>query len=144
VGLLSEPARRELNALRAFVAEHEIKATGDDIRRARDALIALPDHSPLKPVTHLPGFFTVSGCPNLMFSQSDQQPTLPQIDVSTPTHAPELSGREVRRPVLQRYPRAYPQDRPMPDLTLCREFEISDPTVLGRMSGVWMQKRASH
>jgi tetratricopeptide (TPR) repeat protein/SAM-dependent methyltransferase len=143
VGLLSEPARRELDALHAFIREHGFALADDDIRRARDALTALPDDALLKTITRRADFFTMDGCRDLMLSGTGQQPSLPQIDAFVAENDLELIGLEVDTAVLQRYRRKYPQDRTMTDLSLCREFETGNPAAFGGMYRVWVQKRGA-
>jgi tetratricopeptide (TPR) repeat protein/SAM-dependent methyltransferase len=143
VGLLSEPARRERDALHAFMRERGITLGDDDVRRARDALATLPDDAVLKAITRRAEFFTMDGCRDLMMSGSGHQPTLPQIDTFVAENDLELLGIEVEASVLQRYRRKYPQDRTMTDLTLCRAFETDNPAAFGGMYRVWVQKRGA-
>ena len=143
VGLLSEPARRDLDALQAFVAERGFTSAEGDVRRARGELLALPDGAPLKAITRRPEFFTVGGCRELMFAASGLRPTLAQIDTFVVENDLELLGFEVEPAVLQRYRQTYPQDRTMTDLALCRAFEASHPAAFGGLYRVWMQKRAA-
>jgi tetratricopeptide (TPR) repeat protein/SAM-dependent methyltransferase len=143
VGLLSEPARRERDALHAFVRERGTTLADDDVRRARDALTALPDDAVLKAITRRVEFFTMDGCRDLMVSGSGHQPTLPQIDAFVAENDLELLGIEVEASVLQRYRRKYPQDRTMTDLTLCRAFETDNAAAFAGMYRVWVQKRGA-
>ena len=75
VGLYSALARRPLAEARAAIAERGYRPTPDDIRTARQDLIARGRMLPFR------DFSSISGCRDLLFNVMEHQFTIPQIRI---------------------------------------------------------------
>ena len=67
VGLYSKLGRSTVNAARAFVAERGFPSTVEGIRRSRQAILALDEQSPVRPVANYLDFFATSECRDMLF-----------------------------------------------------------------------------
>src|SRR5580704_15308453 len=79
VGLYSAPARSDVRAARAFIAERGFDRTADDIRNCRQEMLAFADGTPLRNIAKFPDFFTTSECRDLLFHVQEHQMTIPEI-----------------------------------------------------------------
>ena len=79
LGLPRAGGREAIHAARALVAERGYGAQVDDIRAARQALLALDADAPAKDVVRYADFFTIGELRELLFSALDREGTIADI-----------------------------------------------------------------
>src|SRR5262249_38095542 len=79
VGLYSKLGRAGVNAARALVKERGYSSSAEDVRRSREAILALTDGEPAKNVADDPDFFAAGECRDLLAPAQEHQMTLPEI-----------------------------------------------------------------
>jgi 2-polyprenyl-3-methyl-5-hydroxy-6-metoxy-1,4-benzoquinol methylase len=127
VGLYSEAARQPILAAREFVAAHEFQATADDIRRARHAIMSLPDGSLAKRVSSVGDFFSISECRDLLFHAQERCLTIPQIKNFIDESGVRFLGFRIGKHVVGQYVARFPQDSARTDLNNWHAFEMDHP-----------------
>jgi len=142
VGLYSERARGDFTAAQRFIQDRGLAADPDGIRRARRAIIALADDSPIKRTVLVPDFFTVSGCRDFLFHVEEHQLTISQIKSFLIETGLAFLGFQLDRRVLGRYAARFPEDRTMGDLDCWEVFEQENPDTFIAMYYFWVQKPA--
>jgi tetratricopeptide (TPR) repeat protein/SAM-dependent methyltransferase len=141
VGLYSRLARAEINAARAFVAEHGYRATAHDIRRARQAILALPEGAPGREMRRHGDFYAMSECRDALFHVQEHQFTIPQIAEFLAEEDLQLLGFEVDTRVARAYAQRNPQDPAMLDLKRWHDLEVESPRLFAAMYQFAVQKR---
>jgi tetratricopeptide (TPR) repeat protein/SAM-dependent methyltransferase len=141
VGLYSHLARAEINAARSFVAEQGYQATAQDIRRARQAILALPEGAPSGKVRRLGDFYAMSECRDLLFHVQEHQFTIPQIADFLAEQDLQLLGFEVDARVAAAYAQRHPQDPAKLDLARWHDLEVETPDLFTGMYQLAVQKR---
>ncbi len=135
VGLYSATARQSLAAARAFIAERGYRATSEDIRACRQALI---QHSGVPPFRD---FSSTSGCRDLLFNVMEHQFTIPQIEDFLDENRLTFLGFEQLPPdVLRQFQQQFPEAGAMRDLGSWHAFEQMNPLTFGNMYFFWVQK----
>jgi hypothetical protein len=140
VGLYSEVARRQVKAVRAFIAERGYRPTADGIRQCRQDIMDLADGAPEKDVVRFSDFFTTSECRDLLFHVQEHRHTLPQIAAFLSENDLAFLGFDLHPSVLQQYAARFPADRAMTDLSLWHIFEQENPGTFVGMYQFWTQK----
>ncbi|BCJ90794.1 hypothetical protein IZ6_15290 [Terrihabitans soli] len=79
IALYSEVARADIVAAREVIARRGYGGSADDIRRARQDIMALDDSDPAKTVTDSRDFFGTSTCRDLLFHVQEERFTIPRI-----------------------------------------------------------------
>jgi SAM-dependent methyltransferase len=141
IALYSATGRRDVVALREMVAARGCKPTPEDIRRARQEIIALRDPR-FAAVVHSSDFCSVSACRDLLFHVQEHRLGLPQIGAFLGTNGLTLLGFELPGAVLRRYREAFPQDASLTDLASWDRFEAANPDTFRGMYQFWLQKTA--
>jgi len=141
IGLYSAVGRRDVVALRELVAARRYQATADDIRRARQEIVALRDPR-FAAIVHSPDFCSVSACRDLLFHVQEHRLTLPQIGAFLGTNGLTLLGFELPGATLRRYREAFPQDATLTDLACWDRFEAANPDTFRGMYQFWLQRAA--
>ena len=80
LGLYSRLARRELDAARAFIAQHGYGTSAEEIRRCRQDLTSFGDDTALAKVLDWGDFFSTSACRDLLFHVQEHQTSLSEIE----------------------------------------------------------------
>jgi tetratricopeptide (TPR) repeat protein/SAM-dependent methyltransferase len=141
VGLYSQLARADVNAARAFIAEHGYRADADDIRRCRQDILALPPDAPARSVARLGDFYSLSGCRDLLFHVQEHQHTLPEIAAFIAQEDLQFLGFEIDQRVLGAYLARNPDDPAAVDLDRWHRFELDNPGVFAGMYQFAVQAR---
>ena len=140
LGFYSEVARQDVVAARRFIAEHGFGDSADEIRRARQDMIAAGDNAPFASLTKVSDFFSTSACRDLLFHVQEHRLTLPQIAAFLADHRLALIGIEADAKIAQRYRAQFPGDRAMTDLGNWNRFETENPQTFRGMYQFWVQK----
>jgi Flp pilus assembly protein TadD/SAM-dependent methyltransferase len=141
VGLYRASARRDIDAARAFIAERGYRSTADDIRRARQAIVALDAASPARAVLRYSDFFTTGECRDLLFHVRDRPVTIAEIKAFVLENGLAFLGFE--NAGFNRYAGRYPGDPGMTDIDNWQRLEQEDPQAFSGMYQLWVQKPAS-
>ena len=142
LGFYSELARAEIVAAQRFIAERGHSHSAEDIRRCRQEILALDEHSPLRYVATFADFFSTSDCRDLLFHVQEHRLTLPQIKTFLAANGLEFLGFEIDARVLWRYSARFPHDSARIDLDCWHAFEQENPRTFAGMYQFWVQKRA--
>jgi tetratricopeptide (TPR) repeat protein/2-polyprenyl-3-methyl-5-hydroxy-6-metoxy-1,4-benzoquinol methylase len=139
VGLYSELARRDIVAARSFVNRRGFRATADDIRRARQELVGIPEFAR---VVQIQDFFSTSMCRDLLFHVQEHRFTIPDIEKLMTGSTAEFLGFELHPHILQGYTAEFPADKHLSDLGCWHSFETGHPDTFVSMYNFWIQKAA--
>jgi SAM-dependent methyltransferase len=142
IGLYSELARQDIVRGRKIVAERGYRATPDDIRRARQELVAIAAEQQLLFVRDSWDFFSISECRDLLFHVQEHRTTLPQIKAFLAAQNLEFLGFELADPLWRAYGARFPTDPARTDLDLWHQFETENPRTFTGMYQFWVQKPA--
>jgi tetratricopeptide (TPR) repeat protein/SAM-dependent methyltransferase len=140
IGLYSELGRAGIVKARKIVAERGFRATADDIRRARQELIAVAADQQLLFVRDSWDFFSISECRDLLFHVQEHRMTLPQIKAFLAAHDLQFLGFELAEPLWRAYGARFPADTARIDLDHWHRFETENPSTFGGMYQFWVQK----
>jgi ubiquinone/menaquinone biosynthesis C-methylase UbiE len=140
IGLYSELARQQIVAARRFIAERGYGSGADDIRRARQDLIAASADPLLKEVTALGDFYTVSDCRDLLFHVQEVRLTLPQIDAFLRETGLRFVGFDLDASLRSAYAARFPDDPTMTNLEQWHIFETQYPRTFINMYQFWVQR----
>ncbi|HXW26917.1 MAG TPA: tetratricopeptide repeat protein [Xanthobacteraceae bacterium] len=141
VGLYSEIARRDIVAARDYIAERGYRPSAEDIRRCRQELFDCADGTPLKNVTLMSDFFSISECRDLLFHVQEHRLNLPDIAAFIAENNLQFLGFELDSLVRQDYARRFPGDIAMTDLAQWHRYEVDNPRTFIGMYQFWMQKK---
>lgn len=141
IGLYSRRARRDVVAARAFIAERGWSANAADIRRARQALMALEAGQPARRVTRFRDFYTLSECRDLLFHVHECQFDPAGIAALLESLGLEFLGFLTTDPQIPaRYGARYPDDPAQTSLQNWEEFETAHPDAFAEMYDFMCQK----
>jgi tetratricopeptide (TPR) repeat protein/SAM-dependent methyltransferase len=140
IGLYSKLARRDVTAVRGFIAEKRYGRSAQDIRRCRQDLIAAPDGSPLRSVLGSRDFFTTSACRDLLFHVQEHQLTIPDIAGFLADNDLAFLGFEVDVAILHRFALQFPDPQAVTSLANWQAFEEANPSAFVGMYQFWAQK----
>jgi tetratricopeptide (TPR) repeat protein/SAM-dependent methyltransferase len=142
VGLYSELARQDIVAARKIIAERGYGATADDIRRARQELIAIAAEHQLLFVRDSWDFYSISECRDLLFHVQEHRMRLPQIKAFLAEQRLTFLGFETAEPLARAYAARFPADPARIDLDNWHAFETGNPRSFVGMYHFWIQKPA--
>ena len=141
LALYSKTARLPVLAARAFAATHGFAATADGIRRARQAIMALPESELAKSITTAADFFSTSKCRDLLLHVQEQCLTIPQLKSAVEATGVRFLGFCVLPPgVIGRYRALFPHDATLTDLDSWHTFETDNPHTFVGMYYFLLQK----
>jgi tetratricopeptide (TPR) repeat protein/ubiquinone/menaquinone biosynthesis C-methylase UbiE len=140
VALYSEMARQQIVAARRFIAERGYGSGTDDIRRARQDLIAAAADPLLKEVTEIGDFYTVSDCRDLLFHVQEHRLTLPQIGAFLREAGLQLLGFDLDIGLRGAYAVQFPDDKTMTNLEQWHIFETQHPGAFIKMYQFWVRR----
>lgn len=140
VALYSERGRGPVRAAQRLIADRGYGNTDDDIRRARQDILALADGAPAKGVALLLDFYSLSECRDMLFHVHEHDFDLLQIGEFLADNELELLGFETDPAVLQRYSENFPKDAARTDLANWRALEEQDTGTFGSMYQFWVQR----
>jgi tetratricopeptide (TPR) repeat protein/SAM-dependent methyltransferase len=140
IGLYSKLARRDVTAVRDFIAVKGYGRGARDIRRCRQDLIAAPEGTALRAVTGSRDFFTTSACRDLLFHVQEHQLTIPDIAGFLAANDLAFLGFEVDVAILHRFGRQFPDPKAVISLDNWHAFEEANPGAFVGMYQFWAQK----
>ncbi len=130
VGLYSEVARRAQVEVREFIAARGYRATAEDIRALRQAIVRNPRWNTL---LDSGDFYTMSGCRDLLFHVMEHRFTIPEIAAFLERHGLQFLGFELDRKIVEIFQQQYPGASALTDLTHWSGFETANPDTFRRM-----------
>jgi SAM-dependent methyltransferase len=142
VALYSELARKDVVAVRSYIAERGYRPTGDDVRRFRQEVVALEHGLPLKNLLTSPDFFSTSGCRDLLFHACEHRVTIPQIKSWLQGGDLELIGFQLDNDAHEHLRRRFPGVDATADFDLLHVFETENPYTFSSMYNFWVRKAA--
>lgn len=140
LGLYSELARRDVVAARATIPEHGFTPTPAGIRACRRLMRDAPEGTPLRRLTAVSDFASLSGCRDLLFHVQEHRLTLPWIAAFVDAHGLEFLGFDLPARVRSVYSARFPGDPGMIDLRQWDAFEHDAPGTFARMYQFWVCK----
>ena len=140
LGFYSEVARRNIVRIRTFIAEHGYSATGDEIRRCRQNLVALDKIADFGTTIKSPDFFSMSNCRDLLFHVQEHRMTLDNIDSFLRENDLVFLGFEIGSDILHAYRLRFPNDCAATNLAQWHIFEDENPDTFICMYQFWIQK----
>jgi len=144
IALYSERAREDIIAAQRFLIDRGYKPTPDDIRKCREEFRRLPDESPLKNVTYLADFYSISELRDLLFHVQEHRMNLHQIAKFLAGTDLQFIGFDIAQYTLQQYRQAFPDDKAATNLAQWDQFEQQHPRAFIGMYQFWVQKSSIH
>jgi SAM-dependent methyltransferase len=141
IALYSETARAPVNAARRYLASLDLPGGNEGIRRARQAIMALPAGDPCRDVMRFADFFTIDGCRDLLFHVQEHQFTIPRIGQSLDALGLRLLEFETSAAVRSRFVEMFPGRDPRADLGAWHEFEQRYPAAFTGMYAFWCSRK---
>ena len=142
IGLYSAAARRDVTAVRTYIAAKGFGATTADIRACRQDLMAHPEGTPQHNVTRSHEFFSTSSCRDLLFHVQEHQLTLPEIASFLAANDLRFLGFEIDIGVQRRFALKFPDPKAVADLDAWHAFEEDNPSAFAGMYQFWVQRNA--
>jgi 2-polyprenyl-3-methyl-5-hydroxy-6-metoxy-1,4-benzoquinol methylase/tetratricopeptide (TPR) repeat protein len=142
IALYSEEARVEIVAARELIAQRGYGQSADDIRRARQDILALDAAAPARAVCQSGDFFGVSTCRDLLFHVQEQRFTLSRIKAFLEENGLAFLGFALAPQQRQSYLALFPGDPAGVNLDNWREFETRHPAFFRSMYHFHIQKNA--
>jgi SAM-dependent methyltransferase len=139
IALYSELGRRNIAAAKDFVGRPQGGVAADDIRRARQRLIAAKNDT-FRDVTDSSDFFSLSGCRNLLFLAQERRMTLDGIAAFLRTEHLAFLGFSIDDRVQALYRRRFPDNPDAADLVQWQTFERENPETFLNMYQLWVRK----
>ena len=132
VCLYSALARQNVVAGRALIAERGYRPTPEDIRRCREAILAVEDGSLLQSLTRADDFFSASEFRDMLFHVQEHRITLPEIKSFLAENKLEFAGFNLDQAALRQFGARFPGPSASFDLDRWHRYEIEVPsTFLG-------------
>jgi tetratricopeptide (TPR) repeat protein/2-polyprenyl-3-methyl-5-hydroxy-6-metoxy-1,4-benzoquinol methylase len=139
LGLYSALGRREVAAVREFVAVRGYTAEASSIRRCRQELMNFAVGTPQRIIAETSDFFSTSECRDLLFHAQEHTLSLPDIMAFLAREALTFLGFEGCAAGYQRYAQAFGATAPT-DLDRWALLEQQDPLLFFNMYQFWIQK----
>lgn len=137
LGLYSEIARRDVVAVRKFIADRGYGSTPDEIRRCRQELL----NSPHKGIARFADFFSTSECRDLLFHVQESRLTIPAIKAFLAENNLTFIGFEFEPGLMQQYRTVFAQaGQSITDLDRWHILETNYPDTFSAMYQFWVQK----
>ena len=143
VALYSELARRGVVAARELIAQHGLDGELDNIRAARQLVLAQPEDSPARWPAASADFYSASGTRDLLLHVQEHRFTLARVNEAIDSLGLEFLGFEFADPeVPHAYRQRFPEDPALTSLAQWETFEKSSPGVFSGMYQFWVRKPA--
>lgn len=140
LGLYSEMARENIAKARAFIAERGYGTSANDVRRARQDVVAWANRTASEAIINSPDFFSVSGCRDLILHAQEQCVTLASIAAFLKENNLTFLGFDLGSDMTNAYRRRFPHDSAAVDLDQWEIFERENPTTFASMYQFWVRK----
>lgn len=142
LGLYSAHARRNVVAVRGFIAEHGFLPTADGIRRCRREIRALDGSDIRRTVAMWDDFASASGCRDLIFHVQEHRCTLPEIERWLGRFGLAFLGFDIAAETVRAFRSAHPDPGAETDLALWDAFENRHPEIFAGMYQFWARRAA--
>jgi tetratricopeptide (TPR) repeat protein/2-polyprenyl-3-methyl-5-hydroxy-6-metoxy-1,4-benzoquinol methylase len=142
LALYSKIATEPALAAHAFVAAERFPSTLDGIKRARQAIMAMPKEELATKVMATADFYSAGGCRDLLFHVQEQRFVIPQIKTAIADSGMRFLGFFVPANIVGDYRVRFPDDRTLTDLDNWNTFEIDNPRTFEGMYLFVLQKGA--
>ena len=133
-------AHESIRAARAFVAERGRSPQGDDIRLARQDILALDAGAPARAIARYADFFTIGELRELLFPAHETAGAIADIKAGLARNGLNFVG--FNDTPYGEYAKRFPDDRTMTDLGNWEVVETENPAVFGAIYQFWVQKPA--
>lgn len=140
LGFYSDLARRNIVRLRSFIAAHGYGDSAGEIRRCRQALLALDKREGFGPTLGALDFFSTSMCRDMLFHVQEHRMSLDGIGTFVRKYDLAFLGFEIDAAVLHAYRQRFPDDTAATNLAQWRVFEDENPDTFIGMYQFWVQK----
>ena len=140
LGFYSALGRRDVAAVRQFVAARGYTGDAAGIRRCRQDLMGFAPGTPQRIIAGISDFFSISECRDLLFHVQEHDLSLPQIADFLSANALTFLGFEGCATGYQRYAQLFPDDPAMADLGRWARIENESPRLFFNMYQFWIQK----
>lgn len=138
IGLYSKLARQDVNAARDFIQNHDLPATSEGIKTAREKILQLPEDHPAKPVLKRRDFYSLSSCRDLLFHVQEHQFTVPELQHALEELNLTFDGFTIHDPkILKEYQSRFPNDPKRLNLDNWHDFEQKHPDTFRGMYQFW-------
>jgi len=137
IGLYSWRARSNIRAAAEYLKSVQVLPTPQGIRRARCAIMSLPEGHPAKDVSSLGDFYTLNGCRDLIMHVQEHQFTLPRIAQCLDQLGLRFLSMEVSPEILGRFRELFPGGGNARDLASWDRFEEKYPSTFIGMYQFW-------
>ena len=127
LGFYSAKARRNIVAVRAFIAENNYGDSPAEIRKCRQALLDAEQDADFGDTLKSADFFSISECRDLLFHVQEHCMTLTDIDVFLRENNLVFLGFDISSDVLQSYRHRFPEDKAAINLGKWQIFENENP-----------------
>ena len=142
VALYSESARQDVVATSNFLNMDPDTVSLDDIRAAREKLLALPSTHEAASVTRELDFYSLSGCRDFLFHRQEHRFTLERIKHALDALGLEFIGFEfVDRGPIEAYRKTYPNDPKATNLENWSRAEQMAPHLFRGMYQFWCRQK---
>jgi SAM-dependent methyltransferase/tetratricopeptide (TPR) repeat protein len=141
IGLYPELERKHITEGRRFIAQNNLPATPEGIRRMRRIIMERPEDDPIRKVMPFNDFYSTSMMRDLLFHVQEQTFTIPRIKKDMAELGLEfikfspLSGQE-----LAQYSAMFPDDPAMTNLDHWDVFEHKYPDTFLGLYQFWCRK----
>lgn len=133
IALYSEAGRRAVVEARALIAERGYRATAEDIRQCRQALLRGGFGGRFADLMGTSDFYTTSGCRDLLFNAMEHRFTIPEIAAFLREQKLAFLGFELEREVIDRFRRQFPGAGALADLGHWHAYETANPRTFIKM-----------
>jgi tetratricopeptide (TPR) repeat protein/2-polyprenyl-3-methyl-5-hydroxy-6-metoxy-1,4-benzoquinol methylase len=141
ISLYSDLARRCVVAARAWIAASGYGSSPDEIRRCRQAILALPDDSPVKDTADRWDFYSLGMCSDMLFHPQEHRFTIPQIEGILELLGLAFVGFDIEPQLIEAYHRRFPDDTTKTNLKNWHAFEQENPNTFAGMYLFWVQRQ---
>jgi len=142
IGLYSKLARRSIIATQKFFHERGYNASDDDLRKAREEILALDLSDPMYSITSTQDFYSLSEFCDLAFHAHEVCYTLPEVARILDRFNLRFIGFELSDPAIKlHYKKLYPEDKNLTNLSNWSAFEHRFPDTFTEMYTFWSQRR---
>jgi SAM-dependent methyltransferase len=104
-----------------------IPAGAADIRQCRQDIMAMPADEPIRRVTTIIDFFSISDCRDLLFHVEEHTWTIPQLAAFFVENNLEFLGLEVEFGTMRRYAERFPDDPAQTNLAHWQRVRAGQP-----------------
>ncbi len=141
IGLYAERGRSEVVAGRALVDSLALSPTPDGLRTLREAVRALPDEHPARPLVWSPDFTNLSGVRDLVFHVREHRFTLPQLsEIIADLGLTFLGFQHGQGCAAALYSQRWPDDVEATDLHRWEALEAGHPRLFSGMYVMWLHR----